>query len=186
MHLIRPRAIAALCALVATVSFAEKKPPKLAVGDVPPTYVGREFNGPNLTLDLKSGKAYVVSFWASWCGPCLQELPVLHNIQAKVGSDKMQVIAVNVEDVDVYKKLRRYVRELGLTTTFDPDRKAREAYGVGNIPHMVIIGRDGRVSAVRVGYSDASLEALAAALNRALAAEPQSAPAEPSAPAAGQ
>ena len=69
---------------------------------------------------------------------------------------------------------RRYVRELGLTTTFEPDRKAREAYGVGNIPHMVIIGRDSRVSAVRVGYSDASLEALGSALNRALAAEPQS------------
>ena len=184
MQLIRPAALAAVFAFVATMSFAEKRPPKLAVGDVPPTYVGREFNGPNLTLDLKSGKAYVVSFWASWCGPCLQELPVLHNIQAKVGSDRMQVIAVNVEDVDVYKKLRRYVRELGLTTTFDPDREAREAYGVGNIPHMVIIGRDGKVSAVRVGYSDASLEALADALNRALSAPPP-ASADPAPGAAG-
>ncbi len=150
-------------------AFAADKAPKLVVGDLPPPYVGRELGGPDVNLDPASGKAYVISFWASWCAPCLQELPVLARIQAIAGTDKMQVIAVNIEDRDIFRRLQPNIRDAGLTATFDPGRKAREAYGVGPIPHMVIVGRDARISAIRVGYAKSSHEELAAALNQALA-----------------
>lgn len=147
-----------------------------AVGDAPPTYVGRDAGGPDVRLDLKSGKAYVVSFWASWCGPCLQELPVLANIQAAAGPDRMQVVAVNIESLEVYRKLRRKITDAGLTSTFDPGHEARQAFGVGRIPHMVIVGRDGRISAIRTGYTKERNEELAQALNQALATAPAAAP----------
>lgn len=168
-HWISSAVAAAALAATGLAAFATPAP-KLAVGDAPPPYVGRELGGPDLLLELNSGRAYVVSFWASWCGPCLRELPILSNIQKIVGPERMQVIAVNIEDREVYRKLQRNIRDIGVTPSFDPGSKAREAYGVGAIPHMVIVGRDGRISAIRVGYSESSHEALAADLNRALAA----------------
>lgn len=162
---------------------AEKHRP--SKGDVPPPYVGRQLGGPEIRLDAEPGKAYVVSFWASWCGPCMQEMPILANIQQLAG-DKVKVVAVNIEERDVYRKLQGLIKQTGLTPAFDPDHKARDAYGVKGIPHMVIVGRDGRITAVRIGYSDSSLDALAAQLNEALAAAPAaSAPAAKTAEAKG-
>ena len=140
-----------------------------AKGDIPPPYVGRQLGGPEIRLDTEPGKAYVVSFWASWCGPCMKELPILANIQ-QIAGDKVRVVAVNTEERDVYRKLQGQLKELGLTPAFDPDHKAQDAYGVKGIPHMVIVGRNGRITSVRIGYSDSSLQALAAELNQALAA----------------
>ena len=158
-----------------TLAAAEQQLAKPAAGDRPPSYVGRGLGGEDLNLDLGSGKAYVITFWASWCAPCLQELPVLTNIQTIAGTDKVQVIAINIEERDVYRKFESKIKELGLTSTFDPSKKAREAYGVLGIPHMIIVGRDGVITAVRVGYAKSSLEELAASLNQALAAGPATA-----------
>jgi thiol-disulfide isomerase/thioredoxin len=128
-------------------------------------------DGTEISLDTTSGKAYVVSFWASWCGPCRRELPILSNIQRIAGA-RIQVIAVNIEDREVFRKLQHSVVALGLTPAFDPGRKAQHAYGVNGIPHMIIIGRDGRISAVHRGYGEDALPDIATDLNNALAAEP--------------
>src|ERR1035437_1582186 len=108
-------------------------------------------------------------FWASWCPPCLEELPLLSNLQRKVCADRIQVIAVNVEDKDVYRKLQGPIKELGVTPAYDPLGKSRAAYGVGPIPHMIIIGRDGRILAVRTGYAKSALQSLGTELKNALA-----------------
>ena len=162
-------ALALVASTSALAADAEKAHP--AKGDVPPPYVGRQLNGTEIKLDAVPGKAYVVSFWASWCGPCMKELPILANIQQLAG-DKVQVIAVNTEDRDVYRRLQKPITEIGLTPAYDPDHKARDAYGVKGIPHMIIVGRDGRITSVRIGYDHSSLDELAAELNQALAATP--------------
>ena len=144
-----------------------KKP---AVGGVPPAYVGQKLDGSEVSITPGDGKAYVISFWASWCQPCREELPVLVNIQSIAGADKIQVVAVNTEDREAFRSLDREIRRLGLTSTYDPDRKARQAYRVKGFPHMVIVGRDGRIQMIREGYSKAALDSLASALNQALAA----------------
>lgn len=141
-------------------------------GDVPPTQLGQRLDGSPVTLDPKSGKAYVIAFWASWCAPCVEELPILASIQQIAGPAQMQVITVNIEDRPVYKRLESKLQESGLTSAFDPDKIARKAYGVVGVPHMVIVGRDGRINAVRIGYGKTTLEGMAQDLNRALAAAP--------------
>ena len=149
---------------------AEPGPPAPKQGDVPPAYVGRLLDGTDVRMDLSRGKAHVVTFWASWCGPCLQELPILSNLQRKVGTEQMQVVAVNIEERDVYRRVRGAVGDLGLTATHDPGALARKAFGVASIPHMVVVGRDGRIVSVRKGYSEAKLDAYVADFNAALAA----------------
>jgi len=146
---------------------------KLKPGDLPPDFVGKTIGGDELRLAAFSGKAVVVSYWATWCPYCLQELPVLNNIQRLAGSDKLAVLAVNVEDRDTFRKARRALSSvLDVHMGFDPTQQGREGYGVNGLPYMVIIGRDGRIVRAWAGYSEDSLDNIVADINQAMA-EPQ-------------
>ena len=149
--------------------------PALSTGAEPPAYVGRTFDGDDVQLNISAGRAYVITFWASWCGPCLQELPILSNLQKRVSTEQLQVITVNIEDRQIFRKLRGTITELGLIAAYDPNSVARRAFGVKGIPHMVVVGRDGKISAVRTGYSEARLDTYVEDFNRALAAPAPSA-----------
>lgn len=138
------------------------------VGDVAPQEVGKNRAGEQLVLSNYLGKAVVVSFWATWCPYCLKELPILEGIQKQAGDVHMQVIAINTESRDVYRNVAKKLSSLSLLVAHDATGKAAKAYGVDGIPHMVIIGRDGRIQRVYRGYSDSSLDAIVADINHAL------------------
>jgi peroxiredoxin len=139
-------------------------PPKS--GDEAPDYVGKTLDGDLVRLNTYRGKAVVISYWATWCPYCLKELPILSNIQRVVGKDRMQVIAINTESRDVFRKVTRALQPLDIQLAYDPDSKGRAAYGVGPIPHMMIIGRDGVIDSVHKGYGEESLDKIVAAINR--------------------
>ena len=75
-----------------------------------------------------------------------------------------------MEERDQFKKLQRALSTLTLTMTHDYGKKASDAYGVNGIPHLVIIGRDGKVIAVHRGYGENSIDSIVAEINAALAA----------------
>ena len=83
----------------------------------------------------------------------------------------MQVIAVNTESRDVFRRAARTLEPLDLLMAHDAGKgKPSDAYGVKGIPHMVIIGRDGRIVRVYRIYDESSLDGIVADINRALAA----------------
>lgn len=154
--------------LVTSVS-AIAAPPRS--GDDAPDYVGMTLEGDSVTLTNLRGKAVVISYWATWCPYCLKELPILNRIQSAVGKDHMQVIAVNTESREVFRKVARALQSLDLQLAYDPDSKGRRNFGVGPIPHMVIIRRDGVIDSVHTGYGEESLDRIVAAINRATGAD---------------
>jgi thiol-disulfide isomerase/thioredoxin len=160
------RAAASLLLLVSAACHAA--PP--AAGDLPPSYVGKTLDGTPVTLADRVGKAVVVSYWATWCTYCLKEMPILASLQKLAGQEHLQVIAVDTEDRDTFHKVTRALGYLGLQLAYDPDRKGRDAFGVHGIPHMVIIGRDGRIDSVFTGYNEDKLDDIVAAINRATGA----------------
>ncbi|HEU4850841.1 MAG TPA: TlpA disulfide reductase family protein [Telluria sp.] len=167
MNLSRLRVLVATFALV----FATGAAAELKVGEAPPDYVGETLDGTPVLISQHAGKAIVLSYWATWCKYCLDELPILHNIQQKVGAERINVIAINTEDEDTFRDAKRILKKLSLFHGFDPDRKGRDAYGVKGLPFMVVIGRDGKVVAIHRGYSKESLPGIVADINRAIAAE---------------
>jgi thiol-disulfide isomerase/thioredoxin len=138
-------------------------------GDLPPPALGVTLDGTELSTGKFAGKVLVVTFWASWCGPCKKELPMLEGLQRAGGKDHIQVVAINIEDRDTFRRLARGLSSLTLTLSHDYG-KPSEAYGVHGIPHMVIIGRDGRIIAVHRGYAEDALDGLLAEINKALGA----------------
>jgi thiol-disulfide isomerase/thioredoxin len=141
-----------------------------AAGDTPPPYVGKTVDGDPVLLTDTPGKAVVVSYWATWCTYCVKELPILAGMQKAAGRENLRVIAVDTESRDVFRKLVRGLGTLDLQLAYDPDEKGREAFGVKGIPHMVIVGRDGKIAAVFRGYGEDKLDDIAAAINQAIAA----------------
>ena len=142
-----------------------------AVGDVPPDYVGKTLDGDAVKLSDYAGKAVVVSFWATWCPYCLKELPVLNAIQISPARDHIQVIAINTEDRDMFRQASRALREaISIKMAYDPSKQAQAAYGVKGIPHMVIVGKDGKIVRIYRGYAETALPAIVADINQAIGA----------------
>ncbi len=117
-----------------------------------------------------AGKVVVISFWATWCSPCREELPILEGLQRE-GKGNIQVIAVNIESREVFRKAAKLLGDLQLLLANDRNDRSQSAYGVKAIPHMVIIGRDGRVLGIHKGYGESSLGGIVAEINRALGAD---------------
>lgn len=146
-----------LLAAVATVAAAGAHP-KPRPGDVPPDALGKDREGNELTVSQHRGKVVIVTFWASWCGPCRRELPVLGQFQRAVGKDALEVIAINVKEPRKdYLGVIRANKDLGLTWVHDSSGATSARYGVDALPNMFIIDREGKVAHVHRGYSEESL-----------------------------
>lgn len=138
-------------------------------GDMAPDYLGKTIDDKELSVADYRGKVVVVSFWATWCPYCMKELPILEGIQQTAGVDNVQVVAINTEDRAVFRKVRRALSKLTLNMSYDPGKKSADLYGVNGIPHLLIIGRDGRIRNVYRGYDESSLEGIVDSLNAATA-----------------
>lgn len=138
------------------------------VGDLAPDKLGRTLSGEVPKLADYAGKVVVLSFWASWCGYCIKELPVLENLQ-RAGKGQLQVIAVNQQPRDEFRAIERHMRTaMTIKLTYDPEETGAQAYGVSGIPHLVIIGRDRKIIKVQRGYGESALPGIVDAINLAL------------------
>jgi thiol-disulfide isomerase/thioredoxin len=160
-----------LVAAFATVFLvAAHAAPRLGPGDKLPEHLGVDRDGGAAESGKYLGKVVVVTFWASWCGPCRQELPRLDAIQRLAGKDKLQVVAINIEDRKRFLQVSSALSSLAVTITHDFGSEASETFGVHGIPHCVIVGRDGRIIAVHTGYDESQLDRILGEVNAALAA----------------
>ncbi len=107
--------------------------------------------GANQALAQWRGKVLVVNFWATWCPPCLEEMPALERLWRKQKEGGFVMLAVTV---DANPKLAApFVEKHGFTFTvgFDPKMELANTYGVRALPSSFVIDRDGRLTAVAVG-----------------------------------
>lgn len=103
------------------------------------------------SLEAQKGKAVIVNFWASWCGPCNEEAPSLESAYIKLNKNEVEFIAIAVDDTE--KDARNFAKTHGLTfpIAVDLTGKTADLYRVFGIPQTVIIGRDGRVKYTHIG-----------------------------------
>ncbi len=113
-------------------------------------------NGTELTLEDFKGRVLLVNFWATWCAPCIRELPSLDRLQLKLGGEGLLVLAVSQDRGGAavagpfLKKLD--VNRLGLF--LDSKMKLGRAFGVRALPWTILIGRDGKTIGQLPGYAE--------------------------------
>jgi thiol-disulfide isomerase/thioredoxin len=149
-------------------ALAKKSIVELNEGDIPPHYLGKTSKGEKIDLNNLKGKVVIISFWASWCKPCLQELPVLDSIQKKLG-DKIKIIAINYkQDRKLYRQIRHKLKDINLIMLSDPMGSLGKKFGVKSIPNMFLISKDGTIAYHGVGYGDKTLDKIIKILNQEL------------------
>jgi peroxiredoxin len=121
-----------------------------------PAFALKSLSGEQISLaDFRGKKKLVVSFWASWCGPCRMELPELQAFYEKYHpkNNGFEVLAISTDE-DA-KDAEQYVREAKLTfpVLWDADSKASDSFGVEGIPVLFVIDENGKISMVQSGYS---------------------------------
>lgn len=128
---------------------------KLSAGSHAPALVLDGVDGARVDLQevAPRKKAVLVTFWATWCGPCRVEMPALEALYAKKRAAGLEILAVN-EDRD-REKVAAYLKDRALSfpLLIDPDGKVAEAYGVEGLPTTVLIDRKGQVVRVESGFA---------------------------------
>lgn len=156
--MIRNLLLATLLAVApcAQAADAVKQP---GIGEMPPPIHLKDREGNPVDLDALKGKVVVVTFWASWCGPCRRELPMLGHVQKVVGRDYLEVIAINMKEPrSDYLGVLRANKDLELTFVHDIRGTVTDLYGVTALPNMFIIGQDGVIVQTHRGYSENVLQ----------------------------
>jgi peroxiredoxin len=124
----------------------------VAPGAAAPDFTLRSSNGPNLRLQEQRGRVVLVNFWATWCGPCRQEMPQLAKLYDKYRSAGFVILGVSVDD-DA-GKAGEVARSLGLAfpVLLDSDKAVSKLYDLATMPTTYLIDRDGRVRYLHRGY----------------------------------
>lgn len=143
------------------------------VGELLPNVFGKDQRRERVDLEALKGEVVVLTFWASWCGPCMKEMQMLSQLKALADKQNasLEIIAVNFrESHDRYRRIQRLLKDLPIRVVEDRYARAAQTYGIKGIPNMWLIGRDGVIAGHHVGYTQAQLNDLLAQISALISA----------------
>jgi len=121
-------------------------------GSAAPDFTLASSSGKNLRLSEYRGRVVMINFWATWCAPCRQEMPLLNKLHEQYRKIGFELLGVNVDDQ--FKTAQAMAGKLGVTFPIlhDRDKRVSRLYDVDAMPLTVLIDRDGKVRYVHRGY----------------------------------
>jgi thiol-disulfide isomerase/thioredoxin len=158
---------------------AYRPAPPVSTGDEPnaasklegspaPAFALNDADNKQVSLSDYKGSVVVLDFWAVWCGPCREALPHLDKLSREKAGAGVKVLAIDEQDAPALAIAYLKQANLGLHLAFDADGTVGKAYMAEAIPETVVIGKDGVVRKVVVGYS-AEDDSIGKAVDKALA-----------------
>jgi thiol-disulfide isomerase/thioredoxin len=124
-------------------------------GEIAPDFTLETLDGESVTLSEYRGTPVLVNFWASWCPPCMLELPELAEVARAYEPDELVILAVNAKETRTKVEQTLAVNDLDLNVLMDTDGVAYRSYDVMSIPTNVMIDGAGVVRATRSGSMNA-------------------------------
>lgn len=131
----------------------------LSAGDTAPDFTAALTDGSEFTLSEQQGKVVLLNFWATWCGPCVREMPAFEKLYGEYGED-VAILAVNcMESEDIVKAFQE---ENGYTFPIacDPEGDISLKYPSQGIPYTLVIDKEGIIQKIYVGAADAETQYL--------------------------
>ena len=147
---------------------APERPAPRRPKTVPEIYLP-DLSGKKRSLTEWQGRPLMINFWATWCGPCRDEIPLLMKLRTEHAKEGLEIIGIAM---DFHDPVAAYVARAGMpypVLLADQDATAPQALGVGmGLPTTLFVDRDGRIVSSHVGelHRDKAVELLAAILPR--------------------
>ena len=135
------------------------------IGEAAPDFSVKDSDH-TITLNQYRGQVVVLNFWASWCGPCIEETPSLVRMQDRMRDKGVTVLAVSIDEDDA--AYHRFLKSFGVNfvTVRDPDQKVSGMYGTFGWPETYLIDRQGVVRRKFIGPVDWTSPDIVQALTR--------------------
>jgi peroxiredoxin len=141
----------------ALVAVAPTVPSALAASSkVAPAFTLRDVNNRSHSLAQYAGKVVLVNFWATWCQPCMVEMPHLEAMYKELGPNGLVVLGISADAARDAGKVKPLVMTKGLTypVLLDPQTTVVSAYNPSKtMPFNVVVDRDGTIASVHSGYN---------------------------------
>ena len=117
-----------------------------------PNFTLKSRSGKNIKLSELRGQVIMLNFWASWCGPCRKEMPILEKIHKKYKRLGFTLLGVNVEENS--RDAKNYLKDVRVTfpILFDNRQRVSKMYNVSAMPTTVIIDKNGNKRFLHKGY----------------------------------
>jgi peroxiredoxin len=131
--------------IVASVQAAEISGPA-------PDFTLKSLSGENVKLSEYRGQVLLINFWASWCGPCRQEMPLLDKLHQRYAAYGFTVFGINVEENSEAAKKMIKDAPVSFPILFDTENSVSKAYNVSAMPSTVMVDRDGNMRYLHQGY----------------------------------
>jgi peroxiredoxin len=143
------------------------------VGDKMPLIAAKELSGDTFSVAAERGKVVVVSFWATWCEPCMVEMPRLEKeIWEKYKSPEFAMVGIAREQTEeVVAAFQHKHPAFTYPLAYDPHRAAYALFADAGIPRVYVVDRHGVIVYQSLGYDPGAIGALDAAIQKALAAK---------------
>ncbi len=137
--------IAALFCALGWIIFASMRERIVDVGDTAPSFAVTTDRGLKLTPASFGGRVLVLNFWATWCEPCVAEIPSLEQFQRATASSGVVVLGISIDrNPNLYQKfLKRF--QVSFQTARDPEADISASYGTFKVPETYIIDKSGKV-----------------------------------------
>ncbi len=121
-------------------------------GQPAPDFALRSSTGENLRLSEYRGDVVMINFWATWCGPCRQEMPLLDDLYNRYQRVGFNLLGVNIDDDS--SRAMDMMAELGVNfpVLFDDRKEVSRMYDVDAMPVTILVDREGNVRYVHQGY----------------------------------
>ncbi|MEO8383784.1 MAG: TlpA disulfide reductase family protein [Betaproteobacteria bacterium] len=130
-------------------------------GKTPPLSL-KDLQGQPRSLDQFKGKVIVVNFWATWCEPCVEEMPSLQSLKDRIGEARMMVLGVNLGEGEA--RIKSFTNKTGaaLPILLDRDGVAKKNWRVNGVPATFVLDTKGHIRYTFVGavdFGDKKIEA---------------------------
>ena len=123
-----------------------------------PDFTLKSLSGNNMKLSEMAGEVVLINFWASWCGPCREEMPLLNALHNKYQPLGFTVLGINVEEqVD---SARGFLRDfpVDFPVLLDHNNQVSQLYEVVAMPTTIVVDRDGQLRYLHRGYKSGDEE----------------------------
>ena len=118
-----------------------------------PDFTLKNLNGDEISLSDLKGKIVFINFWATWCGPCREEIPTFVELQKEYGSDKLAILGISVDQGDL-SVVPEFAKNFNINyeILYATAEVVRKYGGISGIPTTFVVDRDGYLRDRMVGF----------------------------------